>query len=240
MSKRLDKFKSEVKNLTDADAAKLQSTGNVTTPVGTPENPSSQVFTISNVITFCRFILTIFFLVLFVQEDRRYLALACYAIAAITDFLDGMIARKTQTVSWLGKIMDPVMDRVLLFTGVLGLLVTGKLPLWVAVWVIGRDVYLAIGASVLRKYRRRPVDVVYVGKIATALLMIGFCDLLLGIPEIPSLGLVNVAWLPGLNSEAAALGIFFVYAGCICSFITAVVYTKEGLAIRRDTLANKS
>ena len=44
-------------------------------------------------------------------------------VAAITDFLDGQIARRTNTVSWVGKIMDPIMDRLLLFTGVLGLVV---------------------------------------------------------------------------------------------------------------------
>ena len=159
-------------------------------------------------------------------------ALACYAVAAVTDFLDGQIARRTQTVSWLGKIMDPVMDRVLLFTGVLGLLFHGELPLWVPVFVIGRDVYLAIGGAVLQRYRKRPVDVVYIGKIATALLMFGFCDLLLGAPVVSGLGLVGASWLPGLNAEPAAIGIFFVYAGCACSFVTACVYTKKGLEVR--------
>ena len=159
-------------------------------------------------------------------------ALACYAVAAVTDFLDGQIARRTQTVSWLGKIMDPVMDRVLLFTGVLGLLFNGELPLWVPVFVIGRDVYLAIGGAVLQRYRKRPVDVVYIGKIATALLMFGFCDLLLGAPVVSGLGLVGASWLPGLNAEPAAVGIFFVYAGCAFSFVTACVYTKKGLEVR--------
>ena len=159
-------------------------------------------------------------------------ALACYAVAAVTDFLDGQIARRTQTVSWLGKIMDPVMDRVLLLTGVLGLLFNGELPLWVPVFVIGRDVYLAIGGAVLQRYRKRPVDVVYIGKIATALLMFGFCDLLLGAPVVSGLGLVGASWLPGLNAEPAAVGIFFVYAGCAFSFVTACVYTKKGLEVR--------
>ena len=160
-------------------------------------------------------------------------------MAATTDFLDGQIARRTQTVSWLGKIMDPIMDRILLFTGVIGLLIVGELPAWVPVFVIGRDVYLALGGMVLQRYQKRPVDVSYVGKAATALLMFGFCDLLLGLPRIEGLGLVDVPWLPGLNDQGAALGILFVYAGVVFSAATALIYTREGIALRRRALEER-
>ena len=236
MSERTERTKQLVKTLADTDAAQAQATGTTETPVGTPENPSTQVFTIANVITFCRLGLTVAFLALFAGGIHRTAALVCYVVAATTDFLDGQIARRTQTVSWLGKIMDPVMDRILLFTGVLGLLIVGDLPLWVPIFVIGRDVYLALGGLILQRFRRRPVDVAYIGKVATALLMFGFCDLLLGLPQIPGLGLLEASWLPGLNSQPAALGILFVYAGVICSLATAIVYTREGVAIVRNSL----
>lgn len=234
MSERTERTKSLIKSIADADAAERQASGRSDIPVGTSENPSTQVLTVANVITFCRLALTIVFLFLFATGTNRAAALLCYVVAAATDFLDGQIARRTQTVSWLGKIMDPIMDRVLLFTGVLGLLIVGELPLWVPVFVIGRDVYLAVGGLILQRYRRRPIDVTYVGKAATALLMFGFCDLLLGLPVIPGLGLVDAAWLPGLNDQASALGTLFVYAGVICSLITAVVYTAEGVRIVRS------
>ncbi|MDY3900157.1 MAG: CDP-alcohol phosphatidyltransferase family protein [Atopobiaceae bacterium] len=236
MSSKKEKATSTIKQMVAPDAAESQRAGTTTAPVGTSDNPSHKVFTVANVITVCRFVLTIVFLVLFVNHENRMVALACYAIAALTDFLDGQIARRTQTVSWLGKVMDPIMDRVLLFTGVLGLMVTGELPIWVAVFVIGRDAYLGIGALALQRYRKRPVDVVYIGKVTTALLMFGFVDLLLGVPQLRPLGLVGASWLPFLNSEPAALGIVFVYAGVVCSTITACIYTREGLKIRRDAL----
>ena len=235
MSERADEVKSLIRRIADADADERQRAGRSDVPVGTSENPSTQVLTVANVITFCRLGLTAVFLVLFVGGQHRALALACYVVAATTDFLDGQIARRTQTVSWLGKIMDPIMDRVLLFTGVLGLLIVGDLPLWVPVFVIGRDVYLGIGGLILQHFRRRPIDVVYVGKAATALLMFGFCDLLLGVPVIEGLGLVDVSWLPGLNAHDAALGIFFVYAGIVCSIITAFVYTAKGIQVIRQS-----
>ena len=231
MSERTQRTKERVKTLADTDAAIAQAEGTTEAPVGTSENPSSEVLTVANVITFCRLVLTIAFLFLFAGGVHRTAALVCYVVAATTDFLDGQVARRTQTVSWLGKVMDPIMDRILLFTGVLGLLIVGDLPLWVPVFVIGRDVYLAIGGLILQHFRRRPIDVAYVGKAATALLMFGFCDLLLGAPVIGGMGLVSAPWLPGLNDQPAALGILFVYAGVVCSLITAVVYTGEGIAI---------
>lgn len=235
MSERTDRITAEIKAVADSDAAERQRTGRTDVPVGTSGNPSTQILTLANVITFCRLALTIVFLVLFAGDGHdRPLALVCYVVAASTDFLDGQVARRTQTVSWLGKIMDPIMDRVLLFTGVIGLLIVGELPVWVPVFVIGRDVYLALGGMVLQRYRRRPVDVSYVGKAATALLMFGFCDLLLGLPKVGGLGIVESPWLPGLGAEPATLGIFFVYLGVLFSAAAAVIYTKEGADIRRQ------
>lgn len=239
MSERTERIKAEIKEIADADAAERQRSGRSDVPVGTSGNPSTDILTLANVITFCRLGLTCAFLVLFAGGTHRTLALVCYVVAATTDFLDGQIARRTQTVSWLGKIMDPIMDRVLLFTGVIGLLIVGELPAWVPVFVIGRDVYLALGGMVLQRYQKRPVDVSYVGKAATALLMFGFCDLLLGLPRIEGLGLVDVPWLPGLNDQGAALGILFVYAGVVFSAATALIYTREGIALRRRALEER-
>ena len=65
--------------------------------------------------------------------------------------------------------------------------------------------------------------------------MFGFCDLLLGLPVVDGLGLVKTSWLPGLNAQPAALGIFFVYLGVVCSLITAVVYTAKGVQVIRQS-----
>lgn len=238
MSEKSKRASEAIKTAAAPDAVHAQATGSNKDPVGTSNNPSNQIFTVANLITVCRFALTVAFLVLFVNHENRYVALACYAIAAVTDFLDGQVARRTQTVSWLGKVMDPIMDRVLLFTGVLGLMITGELPVWVAVFVIGRDAYLAVGALIVRHYRKRPIDVVYIGKVTTALLMAGFVDLLLDFPQMPGLGITEASWLPGLNGTGAALGIFFVYAGIVCSTITAVIYTVKAIQVRNDAIRN--
>lgn len=205
-------------------------------PLGSSENPSSKILTLANAFTVMRMLLTCAFLALFTMNVNRPLAIATYAIAACTDWADGQVARRTQTVSWFGKLLDPVCDRFLLFTGVLGLVIRGELPAWVAVLVIARDAYLALGALIVRRYRERPVDVVYIGKVTTALLMFGFCDLLLGLPVIEGLGICDISWLPALNSVGGPVGLLFVYAGCVMSVITAIVYTVEGIAIVRESI----
>lgn len=238
MGLRTERAKSTIKTAVAPDAAASQLDGTVRAPLGTSENPSNAIITVANVITLCRFVLTGVFLALFVQNDpsTRTTALICYAIAACTDFLDGQVARRTQTVSWVGKVMDPIMDRVLLFTGVLGLMIIGELPVWVAVFVVGRDVILAAGAMWLQKFQTRPLDVILTGKVATACLMTGFADLLINAPRVPGLALVDFPWLPGFNGEPVAVGIYFVYVGVVCSAISAYTYYSKGLAIRRRVL----
>lgn len=198
--------------------------------IGTSEYPSNKIFTISNFITILRLILTIVFLYCFTHDVNRYISLAIYFVAASTDWLDGQIARLTKTVSWFGKILDPIVDRALLFTGVIGLVSRGELPLWICIVIVGRDLYLLAGNTIVRHFHKRPIDVVFVGKLATALLMSGFTLMLFGFPVIDGLNAVpsTVSWLPGLNNQSAPLGIFLVYPGVIFSLCTAVVYTIRG------------
>lgn len=206
--------------------------------IGTSDYPSNKIFTISNFITFLRLILTFVFLYLFVTDYNRYVALAIYAIAASTDWLDGQIARMTKTVSWLGKMMDPIVDRALLFTGVVGLVARGELPFWICVVLIGRDIYLGLGNLVVRRYHKRPIDVVFSGKAATALLMSGFSLMLLGLPVVDGIGLLPASWtaFPGLNGAAAPLGIYFVYLGVVFSVATGAIYTAKGAMAMKQAL----
>lgn len=208
--------------------------------IGTSDYPSNKIFTISNFITFTRLILTGVFLYLFVTDFNRYVALVIYAVAASTDWLDGQIARMTKTVSWLGKLLDPIVDRALLFCGVVGLVAREELPLWICLAIVGRDIYLFLGNFVVKRYHKRPIDVVFVGKLATALLMSGFTLMLLGLPVLDGLGVVpdSLTWLPGLNCTPVPLGIFFVYAGVCCSLLTGLVYTVKGLQAIRNAIAH--
>lgn len=200
-----------------------------TAPVGSSLNPSNAVFTISNFISLARLVLTFVFLFLFLTHSNRYISLGVYALAACTDWLDGTIARATNTVTWLGKSLDPAVDRALLLIGVLGLVMHGELPVWMAVILISRDAIMVIGARILLDYREHPLDVLFLGKVTTACLMFGYVDMLLDWPQLPALNLVDVSWLPLLNGQPASLGIVFVYIGVVLSVITGCIYFKQGI-----------
>ena len=73
-------------------------------------------------------------------------------------------------------------------------------------------------------YHRR-LHVTHVGKITTALLLVGFADLILAWPMIPGAGLVDSPLLPGLGSHPAPMGIWFVYAGMCFSIAAAIQYS---------------
>ena len=102
-----------------------------------------RIWTVSNVISFIRLLMIPLFLVLLFQ-DNNIAAAIVFGVAAGTDFLDGMIARKTHTVSKLGQLLDPAVDRLLMISGVVGVFLTGRLPLWIIVLVFARDALLSL------------------------------------------------------------------------------------------------
>lgn len=189
---------------------------------------SSKVFTIPNAISLIRLCLVpVFFLLLLEAHDVA--ATFIFALASGTDWIDGQIARRTNTVSRLGQLLDPAVDRILMIAGVLGLFLVGRLPLWIISLVIIRDLLLLVGgAYLLRRYAIR-IDVVYLGKAATTLLFIGFAGLLLNWPRMDGLGVVPFEWLVGFGSHSYSWGIWFVYSGLILALITTVYYVLVAL-----------
>ena len=72
-------------------------------------------------------------------EGCRYVALALFAIASFTDFLDGYIARSRNLVTDFGKFMDPLADKVLVMTAMLMFVSWGQMPAWVLAVVLARE-----------------------------------------------------------------------------------------------------
>lgn len=88
---------------------------------------------IPNIITTIRILLLPFvylFYLLPLFPYCRWVAIGIFLLAAVTDFLDGFIARKYHLVSNLGKLLDPIADKLLYYSGLFIIIVTGILPLW--------------------------------------------------------------------------------------------------------------
>lgn len=188
------------------------------------EEVTHDIFTLANVASFVRLLMVPLYLFLLLNGNNIAATLV-FATAAATDFLDGQIARRTHTVSRLGQLLDPAIDRILMIAGVLGVFLVGRIPLWVIIVVVVRDAYLLIGGAwLLSRYHIR-VPVIYPGKFATTFLLIGFSGLLLNWPLIPGLGWVEVSWLPGFNGSDVSWGIWFIYAGLLLSLGVTVYYS---------------
>ena len=81
--------------------------------------------------------------------DRHGLALVIFVVAGFTDFLDGYLARRLQQKSVLGTFLDPLGDKLLGTVAFIALSVQGLLPAWLAVIVVAKDLYVALGAGIL-------------------------------------------------------------------------------------------
>ncbi len=156
------------------------------------------------------------------------LATFMFALAAGTDWIDGQLARRTNCVSKLGQLLDPAVDRILMSCGVIGLMLVGRLPIWIVVVVLGRDLMLLVGGAYLLKRYHERVAVIYPGKVATTFLFVGFAGLLLNMPLIGGLGWFEASWLPGFGSEACSWGIWFVYTGLLLGLFTTLYYVLAG------------
>jgi cardiolipin synthase len=212
-------------------------------PAPAPTSPpdevdhSHDIYTVANTITVLRLMMVPFFFAVLIRGTHNFGAFLLFAIAASTDWLDGQIARRTGTVTALGKAIDPLVDRLLIAAGVFGLWMVDRLPGWIVFVLMARDVYLGYGAWRLEQIYQRRLPVTWVGKITTALLMIGFADLVLGWPMVPGLGLIDSRYLPGFGSTSAVLGIWFVYVGIVFSLTAAVQYSFHYVSTVREARA---
>jgi CDP-diacylglycerol--glycerol-3-phosphate 3-phosphatidyltransferase len=177
--------------------------------------------TTANKITILRILLVPFFIVqvLYYMEGgleyHRLLAVLAFAVAAISDAVDGYIARHYNQRSELGAFLDPLADKLLLVSGIVLLSLANayleRLPLWLGATVISRDVLLLIGVLVLR-YIGISISVrpVMVGKAATVLQMACVIWALLKWDN---------RWLLVWAAGAA-----------ICTAISGVIYILQGVA----------
>lgn len=197
---------------------------------------TNRVFTLANCISFARLCLVPTFLYLFFHGHNGW-ATFTFALAACTDFVDGQVARRTNTVSRVGQLLDPAVDVALMISGVFALLMSGRLPIWIVLFILVRDGYLlGAGVYLLMRYKRR-VPVILAGKAGTTLLYIGFGGLLLNAPLVPGLGICDISWLPGFNGDVVSWGIWFIYAGMILASIVTVIYIRRGLRMSAEVRA---
>lgn len=166
---------------------------------------------IPNLLSLLRIALTpvIVIVLLSDMEHRLLVAVGVLVVSAMTDFLDGVLARRLNQVSALGLLLDPVADKILTIALTVTLTLAGGFPLWVAALVIGRDIAI-VGAGVAIRRRARSVpasDLVgkyYFGSVAAMLmsymLEFKFGEMLFLWTTLVFLGLSSVGYSRGFWS----------------------------------------
>jgi cardiolipin synthase len=183
----------------------------VTVPEGDPRSDAASsttsmfegMWTLPNLITLLRLCcLPLFLYVLFGLEEPVVAALILGALSA-TDWVDGYLARRLGQVSEFGKVFDPTIDRLLFIVAITAVIIDDAIPIGFAIAVLAREVLVGsmmIVATLVYKMPR--IDVTYLGKVATALLMFAVPGFLIGSSEESYADLFQFAsWIlaiPGL------------------------------------------
>ncbi|HUQ90294.1 MAG TPA: CDP-alcohol phosphatidyltransferase family protein [Bryobacteraceae bacterium] len=122
---------------------------------------------IPNAICLLRIVLTPFCFSAIVRRDFG-LAMALFAVAGFTDFLDGFVARRMNWNSAAGALLDPLADKILMATVYIALGIAGAAPWWVVGIIFGRDIVILLGSALLyQRVQQKKFPPTMAGKIST-------------------------------------------------------------------------
>jgi CDP-diacylglycerol--glycerol-3-phosphate 3-phosphatidyltransferase len=173
----------------------------------------------ANRITLSRLALTVLFVVTLNSswQYARTAALVIFLIAGVTDFIDGEIARRYGIITNFGKLMDPLVDKIMMAAAFISLVPLKAVPAWAATTVVARD-FLITGLRLMASSKGRILPAERLGKQKTSwqIITIIFFLALLSLPEL-RLASENSTWWVRAWSEAGPLLVWITVALTIYS-----------------------
>lgn len=172
---------------------------------------NKSVFNVPNVLTFIRLLLVPVYWVAFFHLSI-WVALSVFLVAFITDWLDGMIARRTNAITNLGKVLDPFADKCMQISAMISVVVIGKLHFVYAILIVAKELFMIVSGAFLYKKNVVVYSNVF-GKLATVLTMIGFLIIYV------SIGVAGDA-----SATLLTIGTIVISIALVSSYVAFVVY----------------
>jgi cardiolipin synthase len=168
-----------------------------------------------NILTLTRVLLIPFFVIFIINKNFQW-AFFTFAIAGITDGIDGLIARITHQRTELGAYLDPIADKLLLSSAFISLAIIEFIPSWLVVIVITRDVIIFVGFLVMWLTNYHPkINPSFLSKMTTAFQIIT----------------ILLALMIGYSSTFQQLFVIAIYATAILTILSGLHYIYTGTRI---------
>ncbi len=189
-----------------------------------------EIRTVPNLVSILRLACIPVFVWLLLGQERRLAAAVLLGVLGATDWVDGWLARRLDQVTALGKLLDPVADRLMFLVAILAMMVDESVALGFALATLAREGVVSALALVLGALGARRIDVTWWGKTSTFGLMFAFPLFLAGHADISWAGTAEVlGWVIGVPSLVLH---YYAAAGYVPLALTAL---REGRAGRADS-----
>lgn len=180
-----------------------------------PTAPQASAWNIPNALTVLRILMVPLFGWLLLSHGGqdpawRWWASIVFVVATATDWVDGFLARRDGLITDFGKLMDPIADKALMGTALIGLSVLGLLPWWITVVILVREIGITLMRFVVIRHGVIPAG--RGGKLKTVLQAAGLT--LLVVP---------------LSDPVATLGLWVMYAAVVVTVVTGIDYVQQAL-----------
>lgn len=194
------------------------------------EEGLDRVLTVPNAVTVVRLLCLPLFLWLLFGAGRQTAAAVLLAVLGATDWVDGQLARRFHQVSTLGKVLDPLADRLLVGTAVIAVIVHGAVPLWFGFATLARELLVSVATLGLAALGARRMDVLWIGKAGTFALMFSYPAFLLGHGsagwQVP---IRDIAWVTGI------VGLVLAWTAAVAYLVPARRALREGRQSKSTT-----
>lgn len=142
---------------------------------------------IPNILSICRICLVPVFILAYFASDSpvKIAALVVYIIAAVTDFLDGYIARRCNMISNLGKVLDPLGDKLMMVAAITCMTIDGVLPRWIVEIIAAKEILMGVGGLIIHRCAKVEIPPANMFGKTSTVVFLTVCATMLVLPEVP-------------------------------------------------------